>query len=104
MRQGRDGAATGNRAARRLEGPRILHDATTRLLSCNLMLLQSVRGLHEFMSDKRWHVELSPFESDDVVLNCLRSSRMMAEILEITLRVREAAFVVIYVIIVLGCS
>ena len=42
-----DGAATGSRAARRLEGPRILHDATTRLLSCNLMLLQSVRGLND---------------------------------------------------------
>ena len=58
----------------------------------------------KFMSDKRWRIELSPFESDDGMLNGLRSSRMMAEILEITLRVREAAFVVIYVIIVLGCS
>ena len=46
-RHGRDGAATGSKAARRLEGPRILHDAMTRLLSCNLMLLQSVRGLHD---------------------------------------------------------
>ena len=58
----------------------------------------------EFMNDNWWRIELSPFESDDGMLNCLRSSRMMAEILEITLRVREAAFVVIYVIIVLGCS
>ena len=32
----------------------------------------------KFMKDKRWRVELSPFESDDGVLNCLRSSRMMA--------------------------
>ena len=42
-----DRVATGNGAAGRLEGPRILHDAMTRLLSCNLMLLQSVRGLHD---------------------------------------------------------
>ena len=32
----------------------------------------------KFMSDKRWRIELSPFESDDGMLNCLRSSRMMA--------------------------
>ena len=32
----------------------------------------------KFMNDKRWRIELSPFESDDGVLNCLRLSRMMA--------------------------
>ena len=76
----------GDMAARWLEGPRIRCDAMTWVKYpevYTMMLATKVMG-----------------EIKGVVLNCLRLSRTMAEVVTITLRVREAAIVVIYAIIV----